>query len=247
MNTQIPAVLTKALRSANHIAVLTGAGVSAASGLPTFREAQTGLWAQYRPEDLATAQAFRKNPKLVWEWYDWRRSLVAKAEPNAAHIALAEMARRVSKFTLITQNVDGLHQQAGSVDVLELHGNIGRTKCFHENVVIESWLETDEVPPLCPRCGGPLRPDVVWFGESLPKHAIDAAGQAAINCDLFLSVGTSGMVEPAASLLRVAAEHGALGVVINPTRIHAPAGVIQIEADAGEALTALLDQRWPQG
>ncbi|MCW3060661.1 MAG: cobB [Capsulimonas sp.] len=243
----LPTLLIDQLRSASHIAVLTGAGVSAASGLPTFREAQTGLWAQYRPEDLATAEAFRRDPKLVWEWYAWRRSLVEKAAPNAAHMALAALALRVPKLTLITQNVDGLHQQAGSSGVVEMHGNIRRTKCFDENTVVESWPATDEAPPRCPRCHSLLRPDVVWFGEQLPKNALSRATAAAASCDIFLSVGTSGMVEPAASLLRIATEHRALGVVINPASISAPAGVLQIEADAGVALEALLAQAWPEG
>ncbi|MEO7714734.1 MAG: NAD-dependent protein deacylase [Capsulimonas sp.] len=243
----LPTLLIDQLRTARHIAVLTGAGVSAASGLPTFREAQTGLWAQYRPEDLATAEAFRRDPKLVWEWYAWRRSLVEKAAPNAAHVALAALALHVPKLTLITQNVDGLHQQAGSSGVVEMHGNIRRTKCFDENTVVESWPATDEVPPRCPQCQGYLRPDVVWFGESLPEGALDQTADAAVDCDLFLSVGTSGMVEPAASLLRIAIEHDALGVIINPTRIDAHKSVIQIEANAGDTLMALLAQAWPEG
>src|SRR5262245_24556036 len=159
----ISAELVQLLAKAKYVTALTGAGVSAESGVPTFRDAQTGLWAKYRPEDLATPDAFRRNPRLVWEWYAWRRQLVAGANPNPAHLALADMEKLFSKFHLITQNVDGLHQRAGSTGVIELHGNIARTKCFEEGTIVSSWPDTDEVPPKCPNCGGPLRPDVVWF------------------------------------------------------------------------------------
>ena len=160
--------LIETLRSARYVVVLTGAGVSAESNIPTFREAQTGLWSKYSPEELATPQAFQRNPKLVWEWYAWRRELVAQATPNPGHLALAELEQRVPKFSLITQNVDGLHRRTGSRNVIELHGNINRTKCFDEGDIIDSWPPTAELPPRCPRCGGYLRPDVVWFGETLP-------------------------------------------------------------------------------
>lgn len=236
MKVDIPAGLQAALAQAERVMVLTGAGISAESGVPTFRQAQTGLWAQYDPQQLATPQAFRRDPKLVWEWYTWRRELVGRAKPNAGHRALAEMAQRVPHLTLVTQNIDGLHQQAGSPAVIELHGNIYRTKCFDEGVIVESWPETDEVPPRCPRCGGWLRPDVVWFGESLPAEALQAAMDAAESCDLFFSIGTSALVQPAASLPFVAQEAGAVVVEINPevtplTRyatyaLHGPAGVI---------------------
>ena len=208
--------LTESLRAARRVVALTGSGISAESGIPTFRDAQTGLWAQYRLEDLATPDAFRRNPRLVWEWYAWRRQLVAQAQPNPGHLALAELEKRVPQFTLITQNVDGLHQRAGSRSVIELHGTIVRTKCFDENLVVESWTETDDVPPRCPRCGGLLRPDVVWFGEPLPHHALQAAWQATESCDLFFSIGTSGVVEPAASLPYVALRNSATVVEVNP-------------------------------
>ena len=180
-----PDALVTQLRRAERVAVLTGAGVSAESGVPTFRDAQTGLWAKYQPEDLATPRAFRKDPKLVWEWYAWRRGLVAKATPNPAHRALAEMERRFSNFTLITQNVDGLHQRAGSRRVIELHGNIARTKCFEENKVVAEWRETGDVPPKCPRCGGRLRPDVVWFEEAMPEAEMDSALAASREGEVF--------------------------------------------------------------
>jgi NAD-dependent deacetylase len=212
----IPDKLIDLARAARHAAVLTGAGVSAESGVPTFRDAQTGLWAQFKPEDLATPSAFRRNPRLVWEWYAWRRETVANVAPNPAHHALAAMQTRFPRFTLVTQNVDGLHQRAGSRDIIELHGNITRTKCFEENTVVTEWPRTCDVPPKCPRCGGLLRPDVVWFEESLPEQAIAAALVASRDCDLFLSVGTSTAVYPAASLPFEALHAGAVVVEINP-------------------------------
>jgi NAD-dependent deacetylase len=233
---EIPLDLIESLRIAKHIAVLTGAGVSAESGIPTFREAQTGLWARYRPEDLATPDAFRRNPRLVWDWYAWRREIGQRVQPNSGHYALAEIARHVACFDLITQNVDGLHQRAGSEDVIELHGNIHRTKCFREEIVIDDWVDTGEVPPRCPRCGDCLRPDVVWFGERLPPDALQAALDAATTCDVFFSIGTSGLVEPAASLAHMAMEHGAKVIEINPAitpltplvsyALHGPSGVV---------------------
>lgn len=212
----VPPQLVEILHSARRVTVLTGAGTSAESGVPTFREAQTGLWARYDPEELATPYAFERNPRLVWEWYEWRRQLVTKAEPNPGHLALATLEKLVPEFTLITQNVDGLHQRAGSRHVIELHGNIRRTICFDERTVVESWPDTDEVPPRCPHCGGLLRPDVVWFGEALPQQALHAAFSASQQCDLFLSVGTSAVVQPAASLPLVALEAGITTVEINP-------------------------------
>lgn len=208
--------LIEVLRSARYVVVLTGAGVSAESSIPTFRDAQTGLWAKYSPEELATPQAFRRNPKLVWEWYAWRRELVARAKPNPGHLALAEFEQRMPKFVLITQNVDGLHQRAGSHNVIELHGNINRIKCFDEGDIIDSWPPTSDLPPRCPRCGGYLRPDVVWFGETLPLEALRAAFDAAQQCDLFFSIGTSALVEPAASLPYEALRRGVTVVEINP-------------------------------
>jgi NAD-dependent deacetylase len=212
----IPDALVEKLIAANHVAVLTGAGVSAESGVPTFRDAQTGLWANFKPEDLATPAAFLKNPKLVWEWYEWRRKKVLTVQPNPGHFALAAMEKRFPKFTLITQNVDGLHQRAGSGHVIELHGNIRRTKCFKEDVVIAAWPETGDVPPKCPRCGGMLRPDVVWFEEPMPVEATAKAFEASRSCDVFLSIGTSTVVYPAATLPYEALDAGATVVEINP-------------------------------
>ncbi len=239
--------LIQALRTAGHIVMLTGAGVSKESGIPTFREAQTGLWAQYDPTELATPQAFRRNPQLVWEWYQWRRSLVANADPNPGHFAIAQMETLIPAFTLITQNVDGLHQRAGSIQVIELHGSIQRTKCFEEETIVETWIEDGQIPPHCPHCGGLLRPDVVWFGENLPQEAIEAAYIAAETADVFFSVGTSGLVEPAASFPHIAHSRGALLVEVNPTET--PLTVLAdfvLTGASGEILPPLIEQTWPQ-
>jgi NAD-dependent deacetylase len=242
----LPEGLVAALRGARHVAVLTGAGVSAESGIPTFREAQTGLWARFSPEDLATPEAFRRNPRLVWEWYAWRRELVARAEPNAGHGALARLEGLVPRLTLITQNVDGLHARAGSSDPIELHGNIARIKCSAEGTVYPSWDDTGDPPPRCPACGAHLRPDVVWFGEMLPREALERAWEAASGCDLFLSVGTSGLVEPAASLPRVAYAAGATVAVINldVTPSH-DERVYYLNGKSGALLPALVSAAFP--
>ena len=212
----IPAELMQKLAAAKSVTVLTGAGVSAESGVPTFREAQTGLWAKYSPEELATPRAFRRHPRLVWEWYEWRRKLVADARPNPAHLALAELENLFPRFHLVTQNVDGLHQRAGSRRVIELHGNITRTKCFDEGAIVSSWNETGDVPPRCPNCGGLLRPDVVWFEEPMPEAEMELAAAASTTCDVFFSIGTSTVVYPAAALPSEARQSGAMVVEINP-------------------------------
>lgn len=217
MKTMELSLIAQHLRQASRVAVLTGAGVSAESGVPTFRDAQTGLWEKYRAEDLASPEAFRRNPRLVWDWYAWRRELVRQAQPNAGHYALAELERIIPEFTLITQNVDGLHQRAGSQNVIELHGNIARIICADERVIIESWDDSGGEPPRCPRCGGLLRPDVVWFGEMLPETALARAIAASRACEVFLAVGTSSQVYPAAELPYYALEGGAVVFEINPT------------------------------
>lgn len=238
--------LLRALRAARRIGVLTGAGISAESGIPTFRDAQTGLWARFRPEELATAEAFRLDPQLVWDWYAWRRGLVAGAVPNAGHLALARLEGLVPALRLVTQNVDGLHQRAGSVDVVELHGNIHRSKCFAEDVVVEAVPETGERPPRCPRCGAHLRPDVVWFGEALPSQALERAEAAARTSDVFLTIGTSGAVFPAAQLPVTARQAGATVVEVNrdPTPLTRVAS-FSLLGPAGTILPALVDAAWP--
>lgn len=209
--------LLERLARARHVVVLTGAGVSAESGVPTFREAQTGLWARYRAEDLATPEAFLATPRLVWDWYEWRRSLTRRATPNAGHAALVDLERLFPQVTVVTQNVDSLHARAGSRDVLELHGNIEETRCFDEGVVVTDYTDDGRTPPRCPRCGGLLRPGVVWFGESLPPSTLGRAERAAASCDALLSVGTSSLVHPAAGLPLSAKRHGALLLELNPT------------------------------
>ena len=244
--TAIPPPLAAALRRAGHVAVLTGAGVSAESGVPTFRQAQTGLWARYDPQELATPDAFRRQPQLVWDWYAWRRELVAGVAPNPGHYALAALERRVARLTLITQNVDSLHQRAGSRAVIELHGNLARIKCSREARVVAEWAATADRPPRCPACGALLRPDVVWFGEALPPEALDAAIAAAETADVFLTVGTSGLVQPAASLPLVALDHGAIVVEINPQSTPlTPRMSYSLRGPSGVVLPALLAAAWP--
>ena len=237
----IPHEMLTTLRNAQAVTVLTGAGVSAESGIPTFREAQTGLWAQYDPRELATPQAFMRNPRLVWEWYAWRRTLIEKAQPNLAHYALVDMEQGLPQFMLVTQNIDGLHWRAGSRDMVEMHGNIARTKCFDENHLVDWWGDTDDVPPHCPYCGGYLRPDVVWFGEGIPDHALHNAMQAAANADVFVCVGTSAVVQPAAQLPLVAKRNGARIIEINPNQT--ALGVVadwSLQARAGELLPEIV-------
>lgn len=203
------------MHTCSHAAVLTGAGISAESGVPTFR-GKEGLWGKFRPEELATMDAFLANPKIVWEWYNWRRELIAKVKPNPGHFAIAEMAALFEDFTLITQNVDGLHKTAGSPKILELHGNINRNKCVNCNQIIPDQQIEPEAMPSCPTCGGKIRPDVVWFGEMLPADVIEEAFAVAERVELFFSVGTSAIVHPAASLPIAAKRAGATLIEINP-------------------------------
>ena len=241
----IPISLLQRLRAARRVAVLTGAGISAESGVPTFREAQTGLWARYDPAELATPDAFRRNPTLVWEWYAWRRERVRQAEPNAGHLALVAMERRVAEFSLITQNVDGLHRRAGSQRLVELHGNLFRVKCFDEDRPVETGSDASETPPRCPRCGGLLRPDVVWFGETLPAGALRAAERAAATAEVFFSIGTSALVYPAAELPFAALRAGATVVEINPQPTPlSPHVSFSLNGPAGEVLPALVERAW---
>ena len=238
-----PPALISALRSSSHTVVLTGSGISAESGVPTFREAQTGLWERFDPQELATPEAFERDPGLVWDWYAWRRKLVAQAAPNAGHVALAKMQDLAQNLTLVTQNVDGLHQRAGSRDVIELHGNIRRTRCSVEGIEVEEFEESGS-PPVCPSCGAPLRPDVVWFGEMLTPGALDAASEAARGADLFLSVGTSSLVYPAAALPYEALESGATLVEINPGETPlTPHADYALRGPTGDVLPRLIRER----
>jgi len=238
--------LIEALRRARHLVAFTGAGVSAESGIPTFRDAQTGLWARFRPEELATPEAFHAHPKRVWQWYASRREQIARVKPNAGHRALVEIAARVPRFTLITQNVDGLHRAAGSRDVIELHGNIMRNRCSAENVVIDTPVVSNAEPPPCPHCGAPLRPDVVWFGEFLPIEAMNAAEAAANECDVFFSIGTSTQVYPAAELPFTALRAGAMVVEINKDSTPlTEVATFSLRGASGEILPRLLRAAWP--
>ncbi len=205
----------RVLGRAKAICVLTGAGMSAESGVPTFRGAD-GLWKKFKPEELANFEAFIRNPQLVWEWYNYRRQLIEKVVPNAGHAALAKMEDLVDRFTLVTQNVDNLHRVAGSKRILELHGNIMRSLCTEcATKTDDPHLATEKGVPRCKKCGGLIRPDVVWFGEMLPAGVFEEAERAAGLCDVFLSVGTSAIVYPAASLPQAAKRSGAYTVEIN--------------------------------
>lgn len=205
------------LKASKSLFVLTGAGVSKESGIPTFRDALEGLWANYNPEELATPEGFRNNPPLVWQWYDSRRSKVQEVQPNAGHYALAELQKLVPSFFLVTQNVDGLHIRAGSTDVVEIHGSIEKFKCFDRGHVQTEIAFNLKEPPLC-ECGSQVRPDVVWFGEAMPEKAMARSFAAAENADVALIVGTSGLVHPAASLPFVAKRAGAKVIEVNPNR-----------------------------
>lgn len=248
------------LADAQHIAALTGAGISAESGIPTFRSNTSStepratasgpvpLWDRFRPEDLATPEAFARDPQLVWQWYDWRRSLIAQAQPNPGHLALAELARRLPRFTLITQNVDGLHDRAGS-HALKLHGDIWDLRCTicgHERH--DPAPSLDPLPPYCncggsgeSRCRGMMRPGVVWFGEPLPAHIWQQAEEAASSCDVFLVIGTSALVYPAAGLVHIAKNHGARIIEINPADTPL-SGIVDVawRSPAASALPQLL-------
>lgn len=235
----LPDALVAALHGADHVCVLTGAGISAESGVPTFRDAQSGLWQRYDPLDLATPEAFQRDPQLVWRWYRWRRELVAAAQPNAGHTALARLAALVPRLTLVTQNVDGLHQRAGSDDVIEFHGNLFEDRCFVEGCIVDVD-DADDVP-LCPGCGSLARPGVVWFGEAIPAEALDRSFAAASDCDVFLSIGTSSLVQPAAGLAEMASAAGAVVAEINPEPTAlAPGFDHVVAAKAGNVLPELL-------
>ncbi len=212
----------EALRGAQRVVAATGAGMSRESGIPTFREAQTGLWAQFDPEALATEHAFRQDPARVFSWYAWRRKLVADAKPHAGYTALVTLESLVSQMTVITQNVDGLHRRAGATDVIELHGALDRFICvdcrhpFLSDCVPMGDGTASLEPPPCEQCGAAIRPAVVWFGEALPEAAQTAAWHVAASCDVMMVIGTSSLVYPAAYLPRIAGDAGATIIEINP-------------------------------
>lgn len=234
-----PAQLVAALRAARAVAALTGAGISAESGIPTFRGAG-GTWARERPEDVATPEAFARDPARVWRWYDARRRAAEAAAPNAAHRALADLEARVPRFTLVTQNVDGLHVRAGARNVVELHGNLARARCHRCRAPAEPPRGAG-LPPACARCGGDVRPDVVWFGEDLGARDLHRALDACVSADVVLVVGTSGLVEPAASLAFAALDAGARVAEVNPAPTPlTPWAHHVLAARAGDALPALV-------
>ena len=228
MNTSpiLPPELVVALQQAKHVVVFTGAGVSAESGIPTFRDSLTGLWERFNAEDLATPAAFRKDKNLVWGWYEWRRMKVLQAQPNPAHIAIAALTQYVPKLSVVTQNVDDLHERAGSVDVLHLHGSLHNPYCktcgkpyvFATGIPKEPEGGRRLSPPVCGKCGGSVRPGVVWFGEEMPVRELHRAFAHAKNCDLLFTIGTSGMVHPAAQIPLEALRVGAKVVQINPSK-----------------------------
>ena len=228
------------LRQARSVAVLTGAGISAESGVPTFR-GDGGLWREYKAEDLATPEAFARDPKLVWEWYDWRRGLIAKAVPNAAHKALVKLEIRTPRFTLITQNVDGLHDMAGSGKILKLHGDIWRMRCLSCGANFPNRrVPLPRIPPHC-ACGGVARPGVVWFGEPLPEGMMKEAEHAVAEAEVVLVIGTSAVVYPAAGLIPYAKQAGAKVIEINTEPTAATAVVdCSLHGPAAEILPQLI-------
>lgn len=238
-----------ALRTAQRVVVSSGAGISKESGVATFRDAQTGLWAEYRPEDLATREAFLRNPDRVWSWYMMRFHLLKAVRPNPGHEAIAALESLLPRVVVLTQNIDGLHAQAGSSDVVELHGSIRRFRCLDNCQGNPTLIDLavlpheDEQAPNCPHCQqGYVRPDVVWFGENLPEAALSRAWQEAETCDLMLVVGTSGIVQPAASLPLLAARAGAVVIEVNPepTPISSVAQIV-LRGPSGEVLPQVLD------
>lgn len=237
------------IRDAELLVVLTGAGVSKESGVPTFRDSLDGLWAKYDPMDLATPDAFQRNPKLVWDWYEYRRQMVNSVQPNPGHYAIAALEDMLPEIVVITQNVDGLHQQAGSTDVIRLHGDITRHRCFdncqgNPTLIDISMLTWDQEsgPPHCPHCGAYVRPDVIWFTEALPSAALDRSFDLAQRCDVMLVVGTSGIVQPAAQLPYAAKRWSSATLIdVNPMRDEiAPMADIFLQGKSGELLPQLV-------
>ena len=230
------------IAGAKNLVVTTGAGMSKESGIPTFRDAPSSLWANYNPEDLATEAGFKKDPPLVWNWYVERRNQISQKSPHAGHYAVAEMEPLFESFTVITQNIDDLHRKAGSKNLIEVHGNIFRFKCFDNHHPVDHLPDTKETPPRCD-CGSYIRPDVVWFGEMLREDDLDRAFGALSNCEVILVVGTSGLVYPAAGFPGVAKSYGAYVVEVNPeeTPITDIADVF-VKGPAGETLPAIVER-----
>ncbi|MFE0592179.1 NAD-dependent deacetylase [Micromonospora echinospora] len=241
------------LGRARRVVVFTGAGMSAESGVPTFRDALTGLWQRYDAQALATPEAFRADPALVWGWYEWRRHAVRLARPNPGHRAVAAIQARVPGTVLITQNVDDLHERAGSPDPVHLHGSLFAPRCSACAHPAPTPDDTQDEPadgrrvspPECARCAAPVRPGVVWFGEALPGAALEAAVEAASSCDVLVTVGTSGLVYPAAEIPQVAARLGAAVIQVNPERTPLdPVSEVNLRGPAATVLPALVDAAW---
>lgn len=246
MTSDLVAALAARVRAARRLTVLTGAGVSAASGVPTFRGAG-GLWRQFRSEDLATPEAFTRDPELVWEWYAWRRGLIAGCVPNAAHEVIGRWSRTRPGCRVVTQNVDDLHLRAGTEGLVRLHGSIWELSCSRRCAGgAAPWRDErtplPEMPPRCPHCGALARPAVVWFGESLSPDDVEAA-VAATNCDLFLTVGTASVVYPAAGFVEQARRRGAFTAEVNLEPTPASAGVDIAVQGAAEVVLAEIDRR----
>ncbi len=228
------------IQTSSSVTVLTGAGISADSGVPTFRGSE-GLWKNFRPEELASPDAFARDPQLVWEWYNWRRELLTTKKPNAAHTTLAQLEQLVPEFWVITQNVDGLHRLAGTNSLSEIHGNIWKVRCTDCNQVTENRDIPLPFPPTCGDCGGLLRPHIVWFGESLDPKDLERSYAALQHCEILLIIGTSGLVYPAASFATVAKQHGAFVVELNlETTPNSPVMDVSLQGRAKELVPLLL-------
>lgn len=252
METVVPPEAAALIREARRVVVFTGAGMSAESGVPTFRDDLTGLWARFDAEQLATPEAFHADPDLVWGWYEWRRARVRRAQPNAGHVAVAALQTRVPNTVVVTQNVDDLHERAGSTDPIHLHGSLFAPRCIRHGhaAAVANDEQADDgqpdegrriAPPRCAQCGSLVRPGVVWFGESLPEDALAAAVDAAAGCDVLLTIGTSAVVYPAAEIPRVAARRGATVIQINPQATPLdPICAVNLRGPAAEVLPALL-------
>lgn len=231
------------LLNSNRVVVSTGAGVSKESGIPTFRETQSGLWENFDPEELCTLQGFLNDPPLVWNWYQDRIKIIETVEPNPGHYALVKLEKMFDKFDLITQNIDNLHQKAGSKNVCELHGNILKYKCLEENTIHPIPNDTSNIPPECPDCGAFLRPNIVWFGEQLPEKEIAYAYKTSGSCDCMIVIGTSGLVQPAASLPFIAKQTAKAKIIeINPEfSAITPISDIFISGKSGEILPMIVE------
>jgi len=250
---QFDTLMIARLRAARHVIVFTGAGVSQESGIPTFRDAMTGLWSNFNPEDLATVEAFTAHPDQVWGWYEWRRKAVMITQPNPAHQAIAAMAAHVPKLTVVTQNVDDLHERAGIQGVIHLHGSLHEPRCSdcgrqYELPAGVPDIEGDGMhvmPPRCNHCGGWVRPGVVWFGEPLPGDTWGQAKEAVRSCDLMFSIGTSAVIYPAAVMPFEAAERGACVIQVNPMPTDLdPVASFNLRGKAGEVMAAIFNAAW---